>query len=181
MALTSDTSNSAQLAGTNLPGFDPAKHIGTLGAPPDTRHLTREEYDALDDETRMKVQLLAEHLDVTKAQREVGEVEIGKKIVEEKVSVPVTLEHEEVIIHQTKVSGGDAHGAVIGDSQTIKVPLTEEVAQITKTTSVTGEVEIEKRVASEQKTISDTVRREELDVNKGTTGRVTVEDDTKTV
>lgn len=172
----SNTLTPTQLAA--LPGFDPTKHIGTLGTPPATRHLTQEDYDALPETDRMKVVLLAEKLDVQKLTREVGEVEISKKTVEEQVSVPVSLQHEEVIIHQTKASGDVAVTGTIGDGQTIKVPLTEEVAQVSKSTHVAGEVEVEKRLTTEQKTISDTVRHEELDVNKGTTGRVTVEDET---
>ena len=169
---TSTTNTSyAQLTGGDYATRPYGTHEG--------RSVSRTDYNAMPENDRMRVQLMEEELHVDKQVRQIGEVEIGKRVVTEQVNVPVSLEHEEVIIHQTKVSGGDAHGAVIGDSQTIKVPLTEEVAQITKTTSVTGEVEIEKRVASEQKTISDTVRREELEVNKGTTGRVTVQDDTQ--
>jgi len=143
------------------------------------RSVSRTDYNKMPENDRMRVQLLAEELQVDKQVRQVGEVEIGKRVVSEQVSVPVSLQREEVIIHQTNVSGGDARGAVIGEGQTITVPISEEFAQVSKTTSVAGEVEIEKRMTTEQKTISDTVRHEELDVNKGTTGRVTVEDDTK--
>jgi len=143
------------------------------------RSVSRTDYNKMPENDRMRVQLLQEELSVDKQVRQVGEVEIGKRVVTEQVSVPVSLQREEVIIHQTNVSGGDARGAVIGEGQTITVPISEEFAQVSKTTSVAGEVEIEKRMTTEQKTISDTVRREELDVNKGTTGRVTVEDDTK--
>ena len=142
------------------------------------RSVSRTDYNKMPENDRMRVQLLQEELSVDKQVRQIGEVEIGKRTVTEQVSVPVSLQREEVIIHQTNVSGGDARGAVIGEGQTIVVPISEEFAQVSKTTSVSGEVEIEKRMTTEQKTISDTVRHEELDVNKGTTGRVTVEDET---
>jgi len=143
------------------------------------RSVSRTDYNKMPENDRMRVQLLQEELQVDKQVRQIGEVEIGKRTVTEQVSVPVSLQREEVIIHQTNVSGGDARGAVIGEGQTITVPISEEFAQVSKTTHVSGEVEIEKRMTTEQKTIADTVRHEELDVNKGTTGRVTIEDDTK--
>ncbi len=144
----------------------------------ENRTISRTDYSKLPENDRMRVKLMEEELHVDKQVRQIGEVEIGKRVVSEQVNVPVSLEREEVIIHQRTVSGGDAAGAVIGDSQKIVVPISEEVAQVSKTTSVTGEVEVEKRMTTEQKTISDTVRHEELDVNKGTTGRVTIENDT---
>ncbi len=141
------------------------------------RSISRTDYNSLPENDRMKVQLVEEELHVDKEVRQIGEVQIGKRIVTEQVNVPVTLEREEVIIHRRDVSGGAA--GTIGADQTIVVPISEEFAQVTKTAHVTGEVEIEKRMTSEQKTVSDTVRREELDLNEGTTGRVTVEDDTR--
>lgn len=140
------------------------------------RSISRTDYNALPENDRMRVQLVEEELHVDKEVRQIGEVEISKRVVSEQVSVPVTLEREEVIIHRTNVTGGAA--GTIGADQTIVVPISEEFANVTKTAHVTGEVEVEKRMTSEQKTISDTVRHEELEVNQGTTGRVTIEDDT---
>jgi len=141
------------------------------------RSISRTDYNSLPETDRTRVQLVEEELHVDKELRQIGEVEISKRVVSEQVQVPVTLEREEVVIHHRAVSGGDASGATIGD-QTIVVPISEEFANVTKTAHVTGEVEVEKRVTTEQKTISDTVRHEELDVNEGTTGRVRIENDT---
>ncbi|RYF39306.1 MAG: DUF2382 domain-containing protein, partial [Cytophagaceae bacterium] len=141
------------------------------------RSISRTDYNALPETDRTRVQLVEEELHVDKELRQIGEVEISKRVVSEQVQVPVTLQREEVIIHRHAVSGTGTAGT-IGADETIVVPISEEVANVTKTTHVTGEVEIEKRVVTEQKTVSDTVRREELDINEGTTGRVHVEDDT---
>ncbi len=141
------------------------------------KSISRTDYNALPENDRTRVQLVEEELHVDKELRQIGEVQISKRVVSEQVQVPVTLEREEVIIHRHDVSGGNASGATIGD-QTIVVPISEEFANVSKTTQVTGEVEIEKRITSEEKTITDTVRHEELDVNQGTTGRVRIEDDT---
>jgi uncharacterized protein (TIGR02271 family) len=139
--------------------------------------ISRTDYNALPETDRTRVQLVEEELHVDKELRQIGEVEISKRVVSEQVQVPVTLEREEVVIHRHAVSGTGTVGT-IGADETIVVPISEEVANVTKTAHVTGEVEIEKRVTTEQKTVADTVRREELDINQGTTGRVRVEDDT---
>lgn len=143
------------------------------------RHITRDEYNALPESDRMKVRLLEETLNVGKESRQAGEVEISKRIVEEQVSVPVTLEREEIVIHRHAATGStDATGQVIGaDSQTIVVPVREEFANVTKDVRVSEEIEIEKRTISEQKTVTDTVRREEVDI-EGVTGKNVRIDDT---
>lgn len=140
------------------------------------RDISRDEYNALDDTARLKVRLLEEELHVDKAERQVGEVEISKRIITEQVEVPVTLEREEIVIHRSAATGvsGDVSASDITD-QTIVVPVREEFAQVTKTAHVAEEVEIERHVISEEKTISDTVRREELDITDNVQGRVRIE------
>ncbi len=145
------------------------------------RQITRSEFDTLAEADRLKVQLLKEELHVGKESRQAGEVEISKRVVEEQVQVPVTLEREEVVIHRHAVGaeGGTlAAGQTIGD-ETITVPLREEFAQVTKDVRVAEEIEIEKRTIAEQKTVADTVRHEEIDTDAiKTQGNVRVEGDT---
>ena len=144
------------------------------------RNITRDEYDRMPENDRMKVRLLEETLNVGKESRQVGEVEVTKRVVEEQVQVPVTLEREEIVIHRHSATGStDATGQIIGaDSETIVVPVREEFANVTKDVRVTEELEIEKRTISEQKTISDTVRHEEVDIQGATGANVRVDDTT---
>ena len=140
------------------------------------RDISRDEYNTLNDEDRMKVRLLEEELHVNKAERQIGEVEVSKRIVTEQVEVPVTLEREEIIIHRHAATGDV--GAEVGDitDQTIVVPVREEYAEVTKSAHVAEEIEIERRVTSQEQTISDTVRREELDVTGNPQDRVRIDD-----
>jgi outer membrane lipoprotein SlyB len=79
------------------------------------RDITRDEYDRLPESDRLKVRLLEEHLNVTKEERQVGEVEVTKRVVEEQVQVPVTLEREEIVIHRHAATGStSATGESIG-------------------------------------------------------------------
>jgi len=122
----------------------------------------------------MRVPVAEEHLQVGKEMRQTGEVEVSKHVVEEQVQVPVTLRHEEVVVTRHEVdrpvTGGEA---VMGESEVIRVPVHEEVAHVTKEARVAEEIEIQKRAVSQQQTVSDTVRREVVDVNQPTIGTAT--------
>jgi len=120
----------------------------------------------------MRVPVAEEHLQVVgKEIRQTGEIEVSKHVVEEQVQVPVNLRHEEVVVTRhavdRPVTGGEG---TIGESEVIRVPVHEEVAQVTKEVRVAEEIEIQKRAVSQQQTVSDTVRREVVDVNQPTTG-----------
>ena len=75
--------------------------------------------------------------------------------------------HEELVIERHPVSGAAA-GGTIGADETISVPLSREEVKGTKQTFATEEVEIGKRVVGETEHISETVRHEELVVDKDT-------------
>jgi uncharacterized protein (TIGR02271 family) len=115
---------------------------------------------------RMRVPVVEETLNVEKGQREAGQVEIRKNVREEQVNVPVELRHEEVTVtrHATDrpVQPGEQ---VLEDDQVIRVPVREETAEVQKQARVREEIEINKQQVTEQRNVSDTVRREEIDVN----------------
>ena len=116
-----------------------------------------------------KVELAAEELHVDKTRQQAGEVEIHKEVVEEQVQVPVTLQHEEVVITRHAVNRDLAPGESFSDQdEVVRIPVTEEVANVTKTAHVVEEVEVGKRVVSEDQTVTGTVRHEELDMNDTT-------------
>jgi uncharacterized protein (TIGR02271 family) len=62
--------------------------------------------------------------------------------------------------------------------QTIDVPLTREEAVVTKTAHVTGEVKVTKGEVSETKNVSETLRHEEIEVDK--TGKAEIHRDKTT-
>lgn len=139
--------------------------------------VSREEYDRLDADGRTRVQLIEEELHVGKDVRELGEVEISKRVVEEQVSVPVTLEREELVITRSAGTGTDIVGDANFTDEVITVPIREEFATVNKTAHVSEEVEIEKRTTQQQTTVGGTVRHEELEVEGGPQSNVRVEGD----
>jgi uncharacterized protein (TIGR02271 family) len=177
--MTNDTSNIHTAEHTTDSSTEMETLVAMPGTSSDARRLSREEFEALEPSDRLKVVLLGEQLDVQKVVRQMGEVTITKRIVEETVQVPVTIRREEVILTRSDISvplnaneqiGASAQAISEGSSgafqeQTFKIVLHEEVPHVTKTTRVSGEVEVSKRLLTEEKTITDTVRHEEADIN----------------
>lgn len=125
------------------------------------------------DET---IQLREEELDVDTREVQTGEVRIGKHIVEEQETVDVPVTHEEVTIERRPVTDRRAADGDIDmdlDEKEIVVPVTEEQVQIDKHTDVVEEVDVHKDKVTEDKRVTETVRREELDVDS--TGNVRVD------
>lgn len=132
--------------------------------------------DRYDDHQRADevIQLREEQLHVDKTMQQAGEVVINKRIVEEQKSVPVTVAHEEVVVTRHAVDRDANVGDIGADGQTIKVPVMAEQVTTSKTAHVVEEVEVGKRRVEEQTTVSDTIRKERLDLD--TDGNVDVKD-----
>jgi uncharacterized protein (TIGR02271 family) len=121
----------------------------------------------------VRVPVHEERLDVEKRQGEMGAVEVRKDVITEQVDVPVTLRHEEVNVNRVDVPDrpiavGDAPDAF--KEGTIRVPVRGEEAVARKEAVVTGEVVIDRDVVSENQTVSDTIRKERVDVDNDFAG-----------
>ena len=129
-----------------------------------------------------KLQLLEERLLVNKDRYVAGSVQIGKRVETHTENVNVDLSHEEVVIHRTPVTDArpvEGNVTLGAASETIKVDLEAERANVSKQAYVTEEVEIGKRTETQQQTFSDTIGKEVLDVTK--TGAVQVSGEAATL
>jgi uncharacterized protein (TIGR02271 family) len=157
-------------AGAEAIDFGTARTSGSTYAKTNTTQTARTQTPAQGGET-LRVPVVEETLTAQKSTRQAGEVEIGKHVVEQQVNIPVELSHEEVTItrHATDrpVQAGDQ---TLQDGQVIRVPVSEEQVQVQKQARVKEEIEINKQRVTEQRNVSDTVRREEVDIN--TSGQV---------
>ncbi len=116
----------------------------------------------------IRVPLAEEQLQVGKRAVELGSVDIRKDVETERVEIPVELRHEEVSVNRVDVqdrpvAAGDLDAAF--QEGTIRVPVRGEQAVTQKEAFVTGEVVIDKEQRTERETVSDTVRREEVEVD----------------
>lgn len=117
----------------------------------------------------VRVPVVEERLDVEKRQGQIGEVDIHKTVDTEQVNVPVELRREEVSVDRVDVpdrpvAAGDMPKAF--EEGTIRVPVRGEEAFATKEAVVTGEVVVNRDVETERRTVSDTVRRERVDIDE---------------
>jgi len=125
--------------------------------------------DRLGEPGEIRVPVVEERLNVEKRQGQTGEIGIRKSVEAEQVDVPVELRHEEVNVNQVDVpdrpvTAGEVPNAF--EEGTIRVPVRGEEAFATKEAVVTGEVVVNRDVETERQTISDTVRRERVDIDK---------------
>ncbi len=113
-----------------------------------------------------KVQLRSEELTATKQRVQAGEVDIHKEVVSEQQTLNVPVQREEVYIERTAVTNATPSDTPIGQDETIRVPVSEEQVNVQKQTVVRDEFNVGKRGVQENQQVSDTVRHEELRVDK---------------
>ena len=120
-----------------------------------------------------EIQLRAERLVINKQRVQHGEARVRKEIVTEMKSIDVPVSHEELVIERQAVTGDVAVDSAPIADETIRIPLTEEQANISKETVVREEVEIGKRRIEDVEHISEAVRNEKLRVDDAVTDPAT--------
>jgi uncharacterized protein (TIGR02271 family) len=116
------------------------------------------------------VPIVEEKLEIGKRQVERGTVRVRSYIVETPVHEDVRLREETVTVERRTASDASlAAGADAFRERTLEVSETDEVPVVSKTTHVTGEVVVRKEVEDRVETVSDTVRRTEVEVEDART------------
>jgi uncharacterized protein (TIGR02271 family) len=118
------------------------------------------------------IKLKDEELRVGKREVEAGGVRLRKVVRTEVVNQPVELQREEIVIE--RVPASEARSADAGDftEDEIYVPLRREEAVVAKDTRVREEVRVGKRKETEQQTVSDTVRHEDVEIENESESRL---------
>lgn len=123
------------------------------------------------DHDTIRVPVVEEELNVQKNLQQTGEVQVHKDVVTEQVSVPVEVFREEVVVTRHAVDRDLAPGDTSLTDDVIRVPAMAENVEVNKTAHVVEEIEINKQRVTEQQNVTDTVRKEVVDVDD-TTARV---------
>jgi len=121
-------------------------------------------------EGQVRVPVREERLEVEKRSAELGTVEVRKTVEQEQQTVPVELTREEVHVEQRDVAARPATEADLAGAfqeGTVRVPVRGEEAVARKETVVTGEVVIDKTRTTETQRITDTLRKERVEVDEG--------------
>ena len=119
---------------------------------------------ASDDDT-WKIRRYAEDLQATRQREQVGEVTVAKDVVEEQQSIDVPVTREQVEIRRVAVDRPADDTAIIDDGDTIRIPVTADRVDVTKEARVVEELEIAKTERTDTEHVTDTVRREEIDID----------------
>jgi uncharacterized protein (TIGR02271 family) len=155
-------------SGSGLPDSGPTGGTGERDfADTDTGRGTTG-YDTSGPTTDDAMTRSEEELTVGKTERETGRVRLQKYVVEEEVQQTVPVRREEVRIERepiTDANVGDAtSGPEISDEEH-EVVLHEEEAVAQKRVVPKERVRLDKDVEVEERQVSDTVRKEQIDVD----------------
>jgi uncharacterized protein (TIGR02271 family) len=115
------------------------------------------------DEAR--VQLKEEEVKVGKREVEYGGVRLRKVVRTEVVNQPVELKREEIVIERVPAKDARATDTDFAEED-IYVPLRREEAVVAKEARVREEVRLGKRQERETQTVSETVRKEDVEIEK---------------
>ncbi len=113
----------------------------------------------------IKVPITEEQLKVGKREVETGAVNIRKEVREETVNTPVSLKREELVVERVKTGGGSVPADAFREGE-VRIPLKREEAVVQKEAKVVGEVRVGKKEEIERRTVSETVRKEEVKIDE---------------
>jgi uncharacterized protein (TIGR02271 family) len=121
--------------------------------------------EPVDESTRL--QLREERLRVDKSRISRGEATVGTEVVTEMHNIDVPIVREELFIDRRPANRSAVTGPtpISDERDVIRIPLVEEEVQVTKTPVVVEEVVVGKRQVEDTQRISETTRKEQLNVN----------------
>ena len=117
------------------------------------------------DKDSIEVPLTEEELKVGKRTVSAGQVRLRKIVRTEVVNQPVEIRHEDVVVE--RISADQVHAGTANSDfkeETIDVPLSREEAVVSKEAHVTGAVRLHKTAEMETQNISDSIRKEDVEV-----------------
>lgn len=134
------------------------------GTAPDTTGRTTQ---TAQQGRQIDVPVAEEELVARKQREQIGDVKVRKDVTEQPESIEVPVSREEVHVQEAPASG-QAAGDIPDDAfqdRTINVPVYGEQVDVEKKPRVTGEVEVDKTRVTQDKRFTDTVKREDVEVD----------------
>jgi uncharacterized protein (TIGR02271 family) len=123
-------------------------------------------------EIAAEVPLSEEQVKVGKRTVGAGEVKLYKRTTTEQVNVPVELKSEDAVIERVRPDEVNPSGKEPFQEERVEIPLSREEPVIEKETRVSGGVRVRKTEGTEQQTIRESVRHEDVDIDEsGKTSR----------
>ena len=91
-----------------------------------------------------------------------GEVIVRKEVITEMQTIEVPVSREELVIERISADGMSTATGTIGDGSVIRIPLSEELASVDKSTVVREEFSVGKKTTEDVRNVGAEVRHEEL-------------------
>lgn len=118
-----------------------------------------------------RLALHKERLNVDKETVQTGEVNVDKHVVTDQQDLDIPVTREEVYVERRPATDETVKGEAFNDGDSIHIPIKEERVDVTKRPVVDEEIVVGKREVEDMKHVSETVRREEADIDRtGDTG-----------
>ncbi|MDQ2785043.1 MAG: DUF2382 domain-containing protein [Chloroflexota bacterium] len=121
------------------------------------------------------VPIIEEELKAGVREKQGGMARVTKSVVEEQQSIDVPVQHEEVYVTERAVNRAATPEEMKMMDRDIEIPLKQQEVVTQKQAVVTGEVNIRKETVRDTERVTDTVRREEVNVEDAGSDRVHVE------
>jgi uncharacterized protein (TIGR02271 family) len=129
-----------------------------------------------DQSSERVLELREEQLEVGKERVQSGEVNLRKEVITEMRTVEVPVTREEIVVERRALDGIARDGEIsmrsIGETEEIRIPVSEEHIHVEKKVVPREEVRVSKQRITETETVSEEVRREEARIESE--GRVNV-------
>ncbi len=114
----------------------------------------------------LRVDLAEEELSARTREVDRGEVRVDKTVVSEEQTLDVPVTEERVNVSRRSVDRDVAAGDTAFEGGTIEVPVRGEEVDVRKDARVTEEIDISKDAVQETERVTDTVRREEVQIDE---------------
>lgn len=124
----------------------------------------------LEAEGKTVLPVVEEHIDVSKREVEKGKVHVYTEVTEKPVSADVSLRQENVTVERRPADRPVSSTDAAFREQDIELTEKAEQAVINKSARVVEEVVVSKDVTTQNQTVSDTVRRTDVHVDRDTSG-----------
>jgi uncharacterized protein (TIGR02271 family) len=130
------------------------------------RDQVRQATGAASGRERTSVPLREEELKVGKREVEHGGVRLRKIVRTETVNQPVELKREEVVVERVPGNRAAQAGGKAFEEEELYIPLRREEPVVEKETRVREEVRVGKRAETERRTVSEQVRKEDVQIDR---------------
>ena len=129
------------------------------------RDASRAAWDRVQRGEAVTIPISEEQVKVGKREVDQGSAKVRKEVRTERVNTPVDLKREELVVERSDRGGGQVPGDAFREGE-VRIPLKKEEPVVQKDARVVGEVRVGKREETDRQNISETIRKEDVKVDR---------------